>query len=419
MSKGNVVEATDARRLLVERIASSPYLKRSARLRDLLLYLSDRVLDEEAGEIHEQEVGHRVFDRPPDYDTAADNIVRVHASTLRKRLQQYFDTEGAQETLILEIPKGNYAPVFRRRNAIDPIEPLSAPTPEPERKTDWRVWALAAAALLFAASTAYLLLRGPSAPAGSSNSARPTVQLLWSQVFQPDRPTDVVLDDAAVGLYQELTGRPLPLSNYYDRSYLRTLPEAAAAAHLDPSTVSSIVTRRQTSFSGANLVWKLSRMPGIARSAAVLRFARDYSFRELKANNAIFLGSTRSNPWMEPFESRLGLRWVYDAASGAYSPVDSWAAKNEYRAPDGYCEISLLPNQGRTGNVLIVTGTGGSAMNAGMDFLSDEQSVAALRHGLPPSKDKSFPAFEALIKVKGRGASPRDASIVVCRPPRS
>lgn len=408
MSKGNVVEATDARRLLVERIASSPYVKRSARLRDLLLYLSDRVLEEEAGEIHEQEVGHRVFDRPPDYDTAADNIVRVHASTLRKRLQQYFDTEGAQETLILEIPKGNYAPVFRRRNA---------PTPDPDRRTDWRIWALAAAAILFAASTAYLVLRGPSVSATSSNSASPTVQLLWSQVFQPERPTDIVLDDAAVGLYQELTGRPLPLSNYYDRSYLRTLPEAAAAAHLDQSAVSSIVTRRQTSFSGANLVWKLSRMPGLATSAAVIRFARDYSFRELKANNAIFLGSTRSNPWMEPFESRLGLRWVYDAATGAYSPVDSWA-KNEYRAPDGYCEISLLPNLGHTGNVLIITGTGGSAMNAGMDFLSDEQSVAALRRALPPSKDKSFPAFEALIKVKGRGASPRDASIVVCRPPR-
>lgn len=408
MSKGNVVEATDARRLLVERIASSPYVKRSARLRDLLLYLSDRVLEEEAGEIHEQEVGHRVFDRPPDYDTAADNIVRVHASTLRKRLQQYFDTEGAQETLILEIPKGNYAPVFRRRNA---------PTPDPDRRTDWRIWSLAAAAILFAASTAYLVLRGPFVSATSSNSASPTVQLLWSQVFQPERPTDVVLDDAAVGLYQELTGRPLPLSNYYDRSYLRTLPEAAAAAHLDQSAVSSIVTRRQTSFSGANLVWKLSRMPGLATSAAVIRFARDYSFRELKANNAIFLGSTRSNPWMEPFESRLGLRWVYDAATGAYSPVDSWA-KNEYRAPDGYCEISLLPNLGHTGNVLIITGTGGSAMNAGMDFLSDEQSVAALRRALPPSKDKSFPAFEALIKVKGRGASPRDASIVVCRPPR-
>lgn len=408
MSKGNVVEATDARRLLVERIASSPYVKRSARLRDLLLYLSDRVLEEEAGEIHEQEVGHRVFDRPPDYDTAADNIVRVHASTLRKRLQQYFDTEGAQETLILEIPKGNYAPVFRRRNA---------PTPDPDRRTDWRIWALAAAAILFAASTAYLVLRGPSVSATSSNSASPTVQLLWSPVFQPERPTDIVLDDAAVGLYQELTGRPLPLSNYYDRSYLRTLPEAAAAAHLDQSAVSSIVTRRQTSFSGANLVWKLSRMPGLATSAAVIRFARDYSFRELKANNAIFLGSTRSNPWMEPFESRLGLRWVYDAATGAYSPVDSWS-KNEYRAPDGYCEISLLPNLGHTGNVLIITGTGGSAMNAGMDFLSDEQSVAALRRALPPSKDKSFPAFEALIKVKGRGASPRDASIVVCRPPR-
>src|SRR2546423_13881306 len=104
-------------RKLVERVAASRYLAKSARLRDLLVYLSDRVLIGSASEIHEQEIGHRVFGRPTDYDTGADNIVRVHASTLRKRLEQYFAEEGAAEPLILEIPKGNYAPVFRKRES--------------------------------------------------------------------------------------------------------------------------------------------------------------------------------------------------------------------------------------------------------------------------------------------------------------
>src|SRR5438067_129168 len=173
MAKGNLAEAADDRRLLVERIAASPYVKRSARLRDLLLYLAERVLDGQVGEIHEQEVGHRVFDRPVDYDTTSDNIVRVHASMLRKRLEQYFASQGANEPQILEIPKGNYAPVFRvrERNLSPP------PVAESGHHTTWPVWLLAAVALLFACSTIYLLLRSPISRVSSFDPARPTVRL--------------------------------------------------------------------------------------------------------------------------------------------------------------------------------------------------------------------------------------------------
>src|SRR5689334_2887496 len=155
MPRGNGTATADARLLLVERIAASRYLSRSARLRDLLLYLASSVVENEAEEIHEQEVGHRVFGRPADYDTANDNIVRVHASMLRKRLEQYFASEGAGEPLILEIPKGNYAPVFRERD--EPPSP-TAPDPAPPSR-DWRIWLLTALVVLFAGSTAYLLLR--------------------------------------------------------------------------------------------------------------------------------------------------------------------------------------------------------------------------------------------------------------------
>ena len=115
MSQANVVKSAEDRKLLIERVASSRYVNRSARLRDLLVYLTTRVLEEDVVEIHEQEVGNKVFGRPANYDTSSDNIVRVHASMLRKRLEQYFAEEGANEPLTIEIPKGNYAPVFRER----------------------------------------------------------------------------------------------------------------------------------------------------------------------------------------------------------------------------------------------------------------------------------------------------------------
>jgi hypothetical protein len=50
-----------------------------------------------------------------DYDTGADNIVGVTAPQARKKLEQYFASEGAGEPIILEIPKGQYTPVFKQR----------------------------------------------------------------------------------------------------------------------------------------------------------------------------------------------------------------------------------------------------------------------------------------------------------------
>ena len=150
MSQGSGTSVADSRRLLVERLAGSSYLNRSARLRDLLMYLTERVLEGEAIEIHEQEVGANVFGRPADYDTAADNIVRVHASVLRKRLEQYFAAEGAGEETTLEIPKGNYALVFHLRSR-PPAEPLALePEPVPtKRRFNWPLVAAISCALLF------------------------------------------------------------------------------------------------------------------------------------------------------------------------------------------------------------------------------------------------------------------------------
>src|SRR5258706_3663947 len=129
MSQANVLKSADARKLVIERVVSSRYMNRSARLRDLLLYLTTRVLEDEVFEIHEQEVGHKVFGRPANYDTGSDNIVRVHASMLRKRLEQYFAEEGAPESVIIDIPKGNYAPLFREREEAPPL--ITVPHPPP------------------------------------------------------------------------------------------------------------------------------------------------------------------------------------------------------------------------------------------------------------------------------------------------
>ena len=112
----------EERRALIDRVAASTHFQRSARLRDFLLYVGGQSLKEGCPEIHEQEVGARVFGRPLSYDRSQDNIVRVNATELRKRIDVYFATEGAHEPLILEIPRGGYKPIFHRRQPLETFE---------------------------------------------------------------------------------------------------------------------------------------------------------------------------------------------------------------------------------------------------------------------------------------------------------
>jgi len=119
-------------RELLQRVAASHQFEKSKRLRDLLLYLGERGLQDPGCVLHEQEIGVDVFGRQPDYDTSHDTLVRVQISQLRKKLQEFFQTEGRGEPLIIDIPKGSYVPVFRPPADLpvesEPEKPAASPT---------------------------------------------------------------------------------------------------------------------------------------------------------------------------------------------------------------------------------------------------------------------------------------------------
>jgi hypothetical protein len=248
------------------------------------------------------------------------------------------------------------------------------------------------------------------------------VRQFWSQVFPAGRQTDVVMDDAGIALYQELTGSKIGLSDYHDRTYLRHLGEKSFGAKLDGGLAASIVLKRQSSYASTSLLWKLSETAGSVHGQAAIHFAREYSFRDLKSNSSVLLGNSNSNPWIEPFENRLGVRWKFDNERGVYYPVDSWlppAEAERYRSmtDGGYASIALVPNLSGTGSVLILSGSGGSALITAADFLTDAASLARLRSRLVGGAAEKYPYFEVLLHLKARSRLPGDASIVISRAP--
>jgi hypothetical protein len=118
-SRGN---PDDPRWRLVQRIVVSRSIGRSPLLAEFLLYICDRHLRNQSSELTEQRIGVQVFGRSEGYNSNDDNIVRNYARTLRKRVEEYFSTEGKHEELKLEIPRGAYIPVFYSRSSENPLQ---------------------------------------------------------------------------------------------------------------------------------------------------------------------------------------------------------------------------------------------------------------------------------------------------------
>ncbi len=99
----------------LQRILSSQIFAQSARMSRFLQFAVERALCGESDRLKEYVIGIEVFDRKDSYDPRVDPIVRVEARRLRSKLKSYYEGDGRTDELIVEFPKGSYAPVFRNR----------------------------------------------------------------------------------------------------------------------------------------------------------------------------------------------------------------------------------------------------------------------------------------------------------------
>jgi serine/threonine-protein kinase len=111
------------------RILSSGVFAESQRMSRFLRFTVGEAVKGGGARLKEIVIGAEVFDRGLTYDPRIDPIVRVEARRLRSKLHSYYEGPGNADRILIEFPKGSYAPVFSLR-AGGPF--LCAPSPEPE-----------------------------------------------------------------------------------------------------------------------------------------------------------------------------------------------------------------------------------------------------------------------------------------------
>jgi hypothetical protein len=405
---------------LLQRIAASPQFQKSKRLRDLLLYLGEHSLRDPNCTLREQEIGVEVFERQPDYDTSHDTLVRVQVSQLRKKLQDFFESDGRDEPLIVDIPKGSYVPVFRPRVGASPkTEPQrSVPVTISRRPLLMGV----GLGLLIAGLTWGIAAAARSQPRGAF---QPVVEAFWRQLLANGQSTYVVLSDVTLIEFEKLMGRPVPLPEYETHEFDR-LAGLYISDPVQRALAREFVNRVTTSISDVQVARDLSVLAARQSLPLNVLSARDMSSSLVGSQNTILLGSRRANPWIGLFEDRMTFQTDYEEALPTptmrfvnRSPLagEPTAFQVEWRR-GGYCRVAYLPNPNHTGSVLLISGSDVISTEAGGRYATSEESLRQLRQKLGLKAGDSLPYFEVLLRTQVVNNTVPWSEMVAYRPHR-
>ena len=116
----------------LDRILTSADFAQSERMKAFLKFVVEETLEGRAERLKEYTIATEVFARDESFDPQTNTIVRVEAGRLRRRLERYHLTEGRDNEVRIDLPKGTYVPLFRAARPPAPAKPAAAPeAPEP------------------------------------------------------------------------------------------------------------------------------------------------------------------------------------------------------------------------------------------------------------------------------------------------
>ena len=428
LGMGPPIDADDPRWQLALRIAASGSLGRSELLSDFLIYIVDRCIRGRIDEITEQRVGVIVFGRTEGYDPNDDNIVRSYARKLRKRIEVYFATEGCEETLRLEIPRGGYTPIFAdcfppssqvdenaavgetdakesektESGASEKVERVSPVASRPSDPATGRFQI--SPAILLALLVGLLLGIGCMILMRSrlmESRQEALSHALWTQLFSKDRDTFVVPSDDGLIIMQRFTERPVPLTAYVNGSY-----RSAVKTDGEPNAneLFKLGGRRFTSVVDLDFAVHLAQLREVHPERMMIRYAHDLRMDDLRTGSAILIGSDEANPWLQLFGPQLHFRFRFDPDPDKPSgfanlyprPGEAAIYTTKGQEEQTYGIIAYLPNLTNSGHVLIVAGLNSAGTQAAAAFLLDPSSMMPiLQRATMPRGD--LQPFEVLV----------------------
>jgi hypothetical protein len=402
----------------INRLAGSSILHGSESLCKLLRYLAKQAVDHPGEPVKEYQIATEVFGRPPNFDPQSDSAIRVQAGRLRTKLAEYYSGQGADDPVLVELPRGSYHLEFRQRTPIAKANSSTASEVArgdvllQNRSLSWKIVAATFAAL-FAASLIVLFsllgMRRSSTLASGQADSQPVpaaLRIFWKPFLSgPDEPV-VIFSNAA------FVGRPEVGLRYYNPAR-------------DSKT---FVFDHYTGVGEVLAVHDLDHIFELLHEQIRVKRGSLFSLDDAQNNNLIFVGSPSENltlteiPGTKDFVFR---RLDSGPRKGDLAVVNVHPQPNEPKfvlaspsyAPltEDYGVIALLPGLNSSRWVMILAGTTTFGTEGTVEYVCRQSSVEELLLRLSVSKDGEVKPFEALLRVKVTRGVPVSAQLIALR----
>jgi adenylate cyclase len=136
----------------LDRLLESEQFQQSRRRQRFLEYIVTETLDGRGDRLKGYTIAREVFDRPEEFDPNTDPIVRMEAARLRDRLREYYEGDGRDDPVRIELQKGTYTPQIAFATVVDRPPKnrdrvvAGVTRREPLRLRSWGQWRIVASA---------------------------------------------------------------------------------------------------------------------------------------------------------------------------------------------------------------------------------------------------------------------------------
>jgi len=425
----------------LERLLQSQALHGSESLRAFLRFVVLKSVDNQDGDLKEYTIAVEVFGRNVSYDPRSDSVVRVQAGRLRSKLHEYYATEGKDDKILIDLPKGHYAPVFssyaRGTNgspvlgaaATDSLPPTSDSRGGP-KPAGVAIVALVALSLVLGVvalnyrSEARRLKESPGATATESPDGQ-AASKVWGDFLRSPDPILIVFSNT---LFEGTAESGMKLVKPWDSP----VPNSGTPAEAERGTArerpGEALTEHYTGIGEVMGIYSLSDL--FAKIGRPLRVKRSLllNWDDLKTSNIVVLGSPAENYLIRnlPQAQDFVFRSVKDdKLANAFGLVNTKPKEGEQslylarqegpsrsQISEDYALITMLRGLEENRRLFILAGVTTFGTQAAAEYVTKPEYVRDLIAHLdtPPG---SLPAFyQIVIKVKVNGGVPVQISYV-------
>jgi len=383
------------------RVLQSEHFRASHRCSRFLEFSVHHVLDgKPIEELKERVIGTEVFQRPADYDTSQDNIVRVTANEVRKRLAMFYEVNRGMANPILHLSPGSYAVSFQwaKDDSVpqllqsDPSGPATPPVEtRPVQAAHWyRIdWRAAVASLLVIGSFVAIIVY---------RSWRTTdlVQRVWAPILQSPKPALICV--------------PVPFV------YGTTADYADPRDVAVPMAMSRKPAQMSYAFVGIGDAYALAdtvKVLSAHRKEWQLLTDSSTPSDSLLAGPVIVIGN-RSNRWSRGMAENQ--RFFFDAQNDViydrFNPQVKWAVvtPQDWKVNEDYAIVSRFTNPASGQPVIAIAGLTIFGTQAAGNFITNQDLLAMALHGAP--KDWEKRDFQFVLHVKVLGNTPERPTLI-------